>query len=356
MGERRGGRSRRSARCILLASGIVTALVLTEVGIRVGIALKLDVLRDPDLYADPYSMDLYWKLDRVWNFGGKGLSPQWVDPELGWAPQRTARNPLGVLAEGPYEPVVEGPTVLCFGDSFMAGSPEVPLSERLPQQLDALLEERTVYNFGVGGYGLDQICLRLEREHAKFHDAVLVVGILMADLDRSLLSFRGGPKPRFRLEKDSGIELEPLIGGGAADLTLADAAVGSFLYRLVARKLQPRPYEGVDQRELKSELNRRILDRIIVAAKRKQQPLLFVLFHFEFELQRATWRRSFLHEKLQSSGIPFVDSDGILVEALEAGEVEPGQIYLESDHHLSARGYELIAPAVAAAVRELSEP
>jgi lysophospholipase L1-like esterase len=106
--------------------------------------------------------------------------------------------------------------VAAFGDSFTHGN---DLANDLTwpallEQLDPALE---VLNYGVGGYGVDQMLLRYEAEGARFRPRVVLIGFMTDDIGRQLSVFRRfltprSPfpfsKPRFVLEGD-GLRLVP---------------------------------------------------------------------------------------------------------------------------------------------------
>ncbi len=88
--------------------------------------------------------------------------------------------------------------ILAFGDSFTFGE-DVSDDEAWPHRLEELLPGSEVLNFGVHGYGHDQMLLALEEEGVKYHPDVVLVGFLSDDMERNLLSFRDYAKPRFVL-------------------------------------------------------------------------------------------------------------------------------------------------------------
>ena len=80
-----------------------------------------------------------------------------------------------------------------------------PHNKTIPQILSALIPSMDVLNFGVGGYGTDQISLRLQREYGKFESRkpILLIGIMLRDMDRALLRYRGGQKPYYEIDGDT---------------------------------------------------------------------------------------------------------------------------------------------------------
>jgi hypothetical protein len=66
--------------------------------------------------------------------------------------------------------------------------------------LQNLLPGSEVLNFGVHGYGQDQMLLYLKEEGIKYHTDIVILGFVALDMDRNLVSFRDYAKPRFVLD------------------------------------------------------------------------------------------------------------------------------------------------------------
>ncbi|MBL8675681.1 MAG: hypothetical protein JNL07_12385, partial [Rhodospirillales bacterium] len=141
---------------------------------------------------------------------GRG-HPMQYDAELGYVPRPNysgKENLDGVQftysADGlrlhhiGAPPRVETPAILAVGDSFVQGA-EVEDNSSWPAHLQRALDRR-VHNGGVGGYGLDQITLRAERLVPSLKPAVLLLGFIPDDIDRTELNTRNGvAKPYFRI-------------------------------------------------------------------------------------------------------------------------------------------------------------
>ena len=94
------------------------------------------------------------------------------------------------------------PRVVVVGDSFTFGD-EVRDEEAYPYVLDGLLPEAEVVNFGVHGYGHDQMLLLLREQALAYQPDVVVLGFVRDDMERNMLAFRDFAKPRFVLAGDS---------------------------------------------------------------------------------------------------------------------------------------------------------
>ena len=187
---------------LALVSLFIITPIAGELFIRSAIYLEVDFFRNPRLYAGWLDDDDHWKLRYRWDKSTEELEGGGfvADTLLGWTPQKSPQNPLGVLSDKPYVPDFSAKTVLFYGDSYVYGMSPTPIDKRVPQQLDLLLPDYTVYNYGVVGYALDQIFLRFQETHAAFENPFIIVGLYTLDIDRSIFTVREAPKPYFEIE------------------------------------------------------------------------------------------------------------------------------------------------------------
>lgn len=151
-----------------------------------------------------------WRLDRWMD-----LTYHWdqYHPLLGWTnlpgyrsdrsvPFQVTINQQGIRATREFapEPAPGVTRIALFGDSATFGE-EVDDDATLPHHLERLLDRAEVLNFGVRGYGLGQMVLRLEEDGLALrpHHVVLVV-LLPSDIARDALTVFSHPKPAFRVD------------------------------------------------------------------------------------------------------------------------------------------------------------
>ncbi len=89
--------------------------------------------------------------------------------------------------------------ILILGESFTFGT-EVGDEETYPYYLQKILPSAEVINFGVFGYGFDQMLLYLKEEGLKYNPDIVIIPFLEIDKNRSLLGFRDYAKPYFVIE------------------------------------------------------------------------------------------------------------------------------------------------------------
>ncbi len=144
------------------------------------------------------------------------------DAELGWVSPRSeqagdswydahgARRSAPGVGEGP------GRRLLLIGCSFIHGD-EIGPDETFAARLAARSTD-SIFNCGVGGYGIDQALLVLRREGAAIRPDEVWLGVVPKALPRLLSHYRPAMrhrepsvsfKPRFRLGTDGTLELIP---------------------------------------------------------------------------------------------------------------------------------------------------
>lgn len=99
----------------------------------------------------------------------------------------------------PYDKPAARCRIVVLGDSWTFGE-EVSDDETYAAQLGRVLRDAEVLNFGVHGYGHDQMLIYLREEALNYHPDLVIVGFEHFDIYRNLLSFRDFAKPRFVLD------------------------------------------------------------------------------------------------------------------------------------------------------------
>ena len=135
------------------------------------------------------------------------------DPNLGWTNTpghiMDRGNPMTINAERLRAARVYGhekpPGTLrieVFGDSFAFGM-DVGDDDTFAAQLERSLDHSEVLNFGVLGYGMDQVLLRFRAEGVQFHPDIVVLNYVQMLAARAEADFTTWYKPRFVLQGES---------------------------------------------------------------------------------------------------------------------------------------------------------
>lgn len=336
---------------LLAASLLIATPFFAEIGLRLGIAAGISKVQRPGLYADYLSDDDYFRLRAHWHPAEAGSVAGRFHPLLGWAPPRTKENPLGITTALPYVPGDESETLLFYGDSFVAGT-TADMEMRIPQILNRLLPDTRVLNYGVGGFGLDQIYLRFKSSQGEFDHPQVIIGVLTTDLDRSVLTFRTGPKPYFTLQ-DGGLVLNgaPMVEGSpqwesrfTPDLHSYLLAYGLRSWHILAG--------GGDRLELqyrrqeKIVLNRLLITAIIEEASRHGLSIMFVTFASDINSSGEGWRESLLHAEITQHKVPYLDTRALFLAKAHQQGIDALD-FMAQDGHPNARGNQIIAAALA---------
>ncbi len=159
-----------------------------------------------------------WRLQWVRRERPKGGSYSFdvYHPTRGWALRPNLRhwpvfdnkflssNSKGLRgrAEHEYEKPRGVTRALVFGDSFTFGE-DVSDDDTYAAWLQKLHGPNLeVLNFGVHGYGHDQMLVYLQEEGIRYHPDIVILGFVDWDMERNLLDFRDYAKPRFDLGRD----------------------------------------------------------------------------------------------------------------------------------------------------------
>ncbi len=341
---------------LLLISLFLVSPLVAECVIRGAIVMGVKAFRDPGLYTDALSDDDYWKLQYLWS-DGQGNPRLVPDQLLGWVPRSSPENPLGVIAHQPYTVDVQRAAILFYGDSFV-DSP-VPSPDTIPELLSPLVPNLPVYNYGVQGYGVDQIFLRFQQSHSRFQRPFILFGIMTSDLDRCVLQFRGAPKPFF-VVCDDHLELAGTPVNASRDEWIADHGVRIRSYLCSFAVMRYRLHLPGNLREAsgrlneKKQVNARLLREVVGYCREHNVPLKFVLFYDPEELTEYGWREKFLREQLQDLRADFIDTKPVLLEHARQDAVDVASYY-RSDHHLNERGNQIVARAIADSIGDWIE-
>jgi hypothetical protein len=221
-----GARSSAKMRWAAALLSIVIALIASEALVRWSLFhTSLDLAtKDPEYYAR--TADELWIYralfagphDDAATIGGSEFRrdtripfyQRWAaslvpDAELGYVRKANVRLPChettNLATRGTHDYATTGPKLVFFGDSFVESA--ACSDDTLTAKVEQMAGVDTL-NYGVGGYGLDQMFLLFDRVRPTFDrdDNVVLIGLIEDDLERVLLKVRSSPKPYFTVADD----------------------------------------------------------------------------------------------------------------------------------------------------------
>lgn len=336
-----------------LVVSLLVAAALGEVLLRLAFRLPagtLPALQDAGLLASSSSEDAYWVLRRRLS-GTAGRAD--IHPQLGWTQTRLAPdNPLGLHATTREQLAGNGPHIYFFGDSFVHGMEFN--THPLPALLDQQLADFNVVNLGVRAYGVDQMYIKAQELGLPPDGGAVWVGILTWDLDRAVLTFMSGQRPRFRLEEDDlALTNVPLTQSNQAFIDDFRMPFRSWLWRALQQRWRGRGMDGYDPKRVeKIALNRAILRDWSAWCRSAGVPMRVVLFRPQQDLARSTWRTEAIYAICKEFDIPLYDTADVLLPYLESVGSWGKELYEPDDFHHTDLANELIADWLAQLVQQ----
>jgi hypothetical protein len=192
-----------------------------------------------------------------------------------------------------------------------------------------------VLNFGVPGYGLDQMMLRFQEEGVAFHPDIVVIGIVSPVLGRTE-NFTFWYKPYFELEAGT------LVLYGVPVPSPAEA-VSRQRYGLRILDVASMILDPVSQRD-PAPLNRAILLRFLAEIRAAgAQPMIV----------RSPFLDEYLRDRGSSEGFLGGCQPGVMcVDTFPAfAEAHARGVSLTTGVHFSPAGHRIVAEAIAEEIR-----
>ncbi len=291
-------------------------------------------LESPGLYAESDSSDTYWKL---WvAFGGTPAVRN--DPLLGYRKHGIRPN---TYLHAQASEIGSRIPVLLYGDSFAQCTvPPEDCFEGILNNNSEFSAKYYLINYGVGGYGLDQIYLLYQKTIGLYHNPVVVFSLLDADIDRCVLTMNQGQKPYFVVNNGQlnlrGLPIETDQRKFFAD---RPPEITSYLGRLVMFRIFPDWNDANSpsdpQRSKKEELGKAIL--LTVSKDLNTRGLEHVFLVFE-GLHRAwkplNWRIKFLADLFSKHNMPHIWARKSIEHSTTVEDYDHRKYIVSSaDHH-----------------------
>jgi hypothetical protein len=251
-------------------------------------------------------------------------------------------NSQGLRASREYALSPEAGThrIAVLGDSCTFGE-DVDDDQTLPYYLERHLQATDVLNFGVHGYGLGEMVLRMENEVFSYHpDVVVLVITSPSDFGRTILTDFVHPKPAFTIEAGNlTVVNSPVPSRARQPFVLRHSFVAAWLF---ARVPQPEL-----QDEQVPEVSRALLERAKADCDKWGVPLAIVAIagpDWVRTMDEASYRQLVeATREVTGVGVPVSDQIGYLGQMIQR---EP-DVVAQTNAHWSGRGNCLLAGNVA---------
>ncbi|MDN5200032.1 hypothetical protein QQ008_01635 [Fulvivirgaceae bacterium BMA10] len=302
---------------VLIILSITIGLVLAEYVYRAilfGGSTQFKNLRKPGLYADHFSEDDYWKLYNIFETGY--AAPAQPHKTLGWVGNFDRISYL----HHDSDKLKDKRPVLLYGDSF-AQCVESTCFEEILNGDSIFTKNHFFINYGVGGYGADQIYLLLQRSLDHFKNPFVIISIMPLDLDRSHLSVRVGQKPYFTISHDE-LELskDSIYSNAHEYFKENPPEITSYLYRrliysnIIPERIRSRLRGKWKAIQHKKELNTKIILNMKHELEARNCEYVFLIFHplQKSDLKSHGWRDDFLLQLFQENNIPYIWSKDLI--------------------------------------------
>jgi len=318
----------------LLLITISISLLLAEYAFRAMIFSKnktFEFLQDPSIYVPPikYEEDCffeedYWKLIYLFNRQINVANPH---PIMGWTGNYYPQSLIHFKTDQ-----LEGRrAVLLYGDSFAMCVDEVDCFENILNSDTIFKSSNYLLNYGVGGYGVDQIYLLFKESVDNYENPFVVFSLLTTDMDRSVLKVRDAQKPYF-VHENNELKLHgvPITLSSKEFFDKNPPDIKSYLWR----KFQNSPIYPFEKKEISGEdyaenilaINEHMLQKAFTKLKSLGNNYVVLVFH-PVHLAAFNWRLVFLRNLLHQNNIPYLcDVDIRCFDSLE----------IKSDHSIYA--------------------
>lgn len=312
----------------LSLSSLLLCFIIAEIGLRIVLFSDVNAfkeLKNPDLYADSYSEDVYWEL-RCY-LSKEPCTPKKPHPYLGWVIEHSVDRNNFKHKNADY--INNRRPVLLYGDSF-ARCVATCFQDILNND-EVFSKDHYLLNYGMDGYGADQIYLLFKKSVDHYKNPLVIISLMTLDLDRSILSFRDGQKPHFSVENGTlKLAENSIYPDPRTFLSENKPRIISYVYRRIlfskfTKKYMPNQYISYLKNEdyyrnKKIQVNEKIILEILKELRSRKLNYVFLIFHPSYTPEsgdlyfenNADWRDSFLRRILDENNVPYIWSNDII--------------------------------------------
>lgn len=319
--------------CLFLSEYIFRAIIF-------GNSEKFKYLRDPGKFSSWYESD-YWKLYYLFDGTYKPVSN--THPILGWGAYFNNQTYL----HRDTDKIKGRNRVLLYGDSFAQCVRGSVCFEELLNNDTVFNRENYLLNYGVGGYGVDQIYLLCSLSVSLHENPIVFISILPTDMDRSLLSVRVGQKPYFEIENDKLIlKGVPIYEDPEKYFTEDPPSIKSYLYARYKHSNLNKHYDPVnmpdDVKEKMKNINNKIILELSELLKRQNIRYVFIIFDNVYN-EDGDWRYKHLMKFMADNDLPYFGTLDLIDLDTSFEQYDFYNYFLKEDGHPSTHYNQLVA-------------
>ncbi len=283
---------------------------------------KFKSIRKPELYADYFNDDDYWKLYHI--FGGEYGPPKETHPLLGWVGDFDRKN----LRHNNTDSLKNRRPVLLYGDSFAECVEGSECFQSILNNNPVFSKNNYLLNYGVGGYGVDQIQLLFKNSYKHYEKPFVIFSIMCSDLDRTILTNRIGQKPYYEIIADT-LALKGIPVENDPEIFFRNNPPKIFSYlwqRFIYTPRNPLPdymkswlKRDAAKNKHKTALNEKVLQLVIDELRNEKIDFVFLVFHYvsksdyHFSVENEdNWRDKFLRGFIAKNQLPCIWSKDLI--------------------------------------------
>ncbi len=313
-----------------------------------------NTLRKPELYADYFMDDDYWKLYHIFS-SGEYKAPANPHPLLGWIGDFDRQT----LRHNKTDSVKKRKPVLLYGDSFAECAEGAECFQYLLNNDSAFNKNNYLLNYGVGGYAVDQIQLLFKNTYKQYEKPFVVFSIMCSDLDRTILTNRIGQKPYYEIVADTlMLKGVPIEKDPEKFFTEHPPEISSYIWRrLVYTPRNPLPdrikvwlKDEDEKNNYKMQLNEKVLQAAIDELKKNNIDFTFLVFHYvqkdnhQFSVETEdNWRDKFIRSFIEKNHLPYIWSKDLIKNDTAYHKDNLDKYMMESNGHPTTYFNQLIA-------------
>ncbi|MAG15598.1 hypothetical protein CMO88_00900 [Candidatus Woesearchaeota archaeon] len=360
---------RKKAELLLLLITIIILLVGLELAVRFCLfsqSCTIETIKQPGIYAQ-LNDDDFWYFKNLFDksfdvekeytedeitgefYDNWGLSLE-PDGLLGYTRISNITTPchetsnLGTRGTKKYS--LKENKLIFYGDSY------VESNACSNNTLTAKIEKKSgidTLNYGVGGYGWDQIYLLFNETYRQFNESknVFLLGGISDDLNRMLLKAKSNsPKPYFKVEDNELVLHTEHINESDLNQYFREYKVKFKLYGLQLLFSKAGKARLVDMHNHLVSLISLLLDKVIELKEQEELDVVFVLLYRENEIMdEDNWNKDILIELLKEKQIDFIDTQECVLNYYNKTNSSEG-IYVGYPSHPNSLGNDVIAECV----------